>query len=67
MILNIQIPSKRGKKLTNGEIIKAIFNGKEEINELLGENGTVYFITDNDVVLYDLSWWNKPYELKEVE
>ena len=62
MILNIQIQSKRGRKITNGEIIKAIFKGKEEINELLGENGTVYFTIDNEIIIYDLSWWNKPYD-----
>ena len=52
-------------KLTNGDMIKAMFpNAKIIINEILGEKGTVFVNFENPetVILFDLDWWNAPYK-----
>ena len=56
MILTINIP-KRGQKLTNGDMIKAIFPNIEI--EKIEDISDVYGMSKCRVT-YDTDWWNAP-------
>ena len=60
------IKAEISKNATNGDVIKAMFlNTEFLINESLGEKGTVFFESDENVILYSLDWWNAPYRREE--
>ena len=63
MILTVNIP-KRVQKITNGDMIKAMFpNGYVEIKDLkvtMNLNGSA-------LLAFPLKWWNKPYKIEESE
>lgn len=47
------------KNATNGDVIKAMFpRNNMLVNESLGEKGTVFFESEDNVILYSLDWWN---------
>jgi hypothetical protein len=57
------IKAEISKNATNGDVIKAMFPNTEFlINESLGEKGTVFFESDENVILYSLDWWNALWE-----
>ena len=59
LMLRINIP-KRGQKVTNGDMIKALFPD----SELHKESDYVYLTISKGVYLEDRdgSWWNTPYK-----
>lgn len=51
------------KNATNGDVIKAMFpQNNMLVNESLGEKGTVFFESEDNVILYSLDWWNAPWK-----
>lgn len=51
------------KNATNGDVIKAMFpRNNMLVNESLGEKGTVFFESEDNVILYSLDWWNAPWK-----
>ena len=58
------IPSAEPYKgMTNGEVLQSLFpNIIAKVNELLGEQGTVFFEDTDDVIIFPLDWWNSPYK-----
>lgn len=47
----------------NGDVIKAMFpRNNMLVNESLGEKGTVFFESEDNVILYSLDWWNAPWK-----
>lgn len=63
MILTVNIP-KRGQKVTNGDVIKAIFPNIdiEQIEDIIDVYGM-----SKCRVTYDTDWWNAPYNNAESE
>lgn len=60
MILTINIP-KRGQKITNGDVIQALFP-KGVVSE--EDSVIVEFWIDEDRHLFWKDWWNAPYKAK---
>lgn len=57
LILRINI-SKRGQKVTNGDVIKALFPNGSQV-----KGADIYIMDDNKSnVFYDFEWWNSPYK-----
>ena len=58
MILTVNIP-KREQKITNGDVIKAIFPNIdiEQIEDIIDVYGM-----SKCRVTYDTDWWNAPYK-----
>lgn len=60
---NCPIKAEIPKNPTNGDVIKAMIPNEEFlINGSLGEKGTVFFESEDNVILYPLDWWNAPYK-----
>jgi hypothetical protein len=60
------IKAELPKNATNGDVIKAMFpRNNMLVNEFLGEKGTVFFESEDNVILYSLDWWNAPYRREE--
>lgn len=54
------------KNATNGDVVKAMFPRNNMIvNESLGEKGTVFFESEDNVILYSLDWWNASWKGQE--
>jgi hypothetical protein len=59
LIIDLGIPENP----TNGDVITALFpRNNMLVNESLGEKGTVFFESEDNVILYSLDWWNAPWE-----
>ena len=56
LMLRINIP-KRGQKVTNGDVIKAVFPKAEVI-----EKRAVVMVGISRMIVFDLDWWNAPYK-----
>ena len=63
MILTVNIP-KREQKITNGDVIKAIFPNIdiEQIEDIIDVYGM-----SKCRVTYDTDWWNAPYKTESEE
>ncbi len=60
LMLRINIP-KRGQKVTNGDLIKALFPNGSQV-----KGAGIYIMDDNKSnVFYDFEWWNAPYKEEE--
>ena len=64
MLEDVAIPSAEPYKgMTNGEVLQSLFpNIIAKVNELLGEQGTVFFEDTDDVIIFPLDWWNSLYK-----
>lgn len=60
MILTVNIP-KRGQKITNGDMIKAIF---PNIESSVSGDGDVIDVYNLGIYCqtFDTEWWNAPYK-----
>ena len=59
LIIDLGIPENP----TNGDVITALFpRNNMLVNESLGEKGTVFFESEDNVILYSLEWWNAPWK-----
>lgn len=57
LMLRINIP-KRGQKVTNGDVIKALFPDGSQV-----KGASIYIMNDNKSnISYDFDWWNAPYK-----
>ncbi len=68
MILTVYIP-KRGQKITNGDVIKALFPNTERADRY--GDADVYLLDGNASYTPNLiafkSWWNAPYKAEREE
>ena len=71
MMLTVNIP-KRGRILTNGDVIKAVFPHirafeNDTMDDMYGGLVDVYGmgVDDEDVTIFTLEWWNAPYKGSE--